>query len=62
MTLFFKRVPKPSDNIEGNGKTITKSFFSAVHMTSFSVSVLLRKFLMQLSLSFIGNAFDISFE
>ena len=64
MTLFLKRVLKSSDNIEGNGKTITKSFFSAVNMTSFSVSLLLRKFLMQLSISLIGNAFffNISFK
>ena len=40
-----------------NGKTITKSFFSAVNVTGFSVSLLLRKFLMQLSTSLIRNAF-----
>ena len=57
LILFFKRVLKSSDNSERNGKTITKSFFSAVNMTSFSVSLLLRKFLMQLSNSFTGNEF-----
>ena len=61
---FFKRVPKSRDNFPINGKTITKSFFSAVNVTDFSVSLLLRKVLMQLSISLIGNAFffNISFK
>ena len=54
---FFKRVYKSSDNLPRNGKTITKSFLSAINVTGFSVSLLLRKFLMQLSISLIGNAF-----
>ena len=59
---FFKRVPKSRDNFPINGKT--KSFFSAANVTDFSVSLLLRKFLMQLSISLIGNAFffNISFK
>ena len=57
LMLFFKRVLKLSDNFPRNGKTITKSFFSAVNVTGFSVSRLLRKFLMQLSINLIGNAF-----
>ena len=48
LLLFFKRVVKLSDNLPRNAETITKSFFSAVNVTSFSVSLLLRKFLMQL--------------
>ena len=46
MILFFKRVFKSSDNFPRNGKTMTKCFFSAVNVTGFSVSLLLRKFLM----------------
>ena len=57
LILFFELVLKSSDNFLRNGKTITKSFFSAVNVTGFSVSLLLRKFLMQLSISLIGNAF-----
>ena len=62
--LFFKSVLISSDNLPRNGKTITKSFFSAVNVTGFSVSLLLRMFLMQLSISLIGNAFffNISFK
>ena len=55
--LFFNRVLKWSDNLPRTGKAITKSFFSAVNVTSFSVSLLLRKLLMQLSVILIGNAF-----
>ena len=53
-----------SDNFQRNGKTITKFLFSAVIMTGFSVSLLLRKYLMQLSISLIENAFlfNISFK
>ena len=57
LILFYKRVLKSSDNLPRNGKTITKSFFSAVNLTGFSVSLLLRKFLMQLFINLIGNAF-----
>ena len=57
LILFLKRVLKSSDNLPRNCKTITKSFFSAVNVTGFSVSLLLRKFLMQLSINMIGNAF-----
>ena len=62
--LFFKSVLISSDNLPRNGKTITKSFFSAVNVTGFSVSLLLRMFLMQLSINLIGNAFffNISFK
>ena len=56
LILFFELVLKSSDNFLRNGKTITKSFFSAVNVTGFSVSLLLRKFLMQLSVKLIGNA------
>ena len=64
LILFFKRVLKSSDNLPRNGKTITKYFFPAVNVTSFLVSLLLRKFLMQLSIYLIGNAFffNISFK
>ena len=57
LILFYKRVLKSTDNLPRNGKTITKSFFSAVNLTGFSVSLLLRKFLMQLFINLIGNAF-----
>ena len=57
LILFFNRVLKSSDNLPRNGKTITKSFFPAVNVTGFSLSLLLRKLLMQLSISLIGNAF-----
>ena len=57
MILFFKRVLKSSNNLPKNGKTITKSFFSAGNMTGFSLSLLLRKFLIQLYSNLIGNAF-----
>ena len=55
---------KSNDTLPRNGKTITKSFFLAVNVTGFSVSLLLRKYLMQLSINLIGNAFfsNISFE
>ena len=64
LILFLKHVLKLTDNLPRNGKTITKSFFSAVNMTGLSVSFLLRKFLMQLSINLIGNAFffNISFK
>ena len=64
LILFFKRVLKSSDHLRRNGKTITKSFFSAVNVTGFSVSLSLRKFLMQLSINLIENAFfyDIPFN
>ena len=57
---IYKRVLKSSDSFQRNGKTMTKSFNAA----GFSVSLLLRKFLMQLSISLIGNAFffNISFK
>ena len=42
LILFFKS----SDNFPKNHKTITKSFLSAVNVTGFSVSPLLRIFLM----------------
>ena len=53
-----------SDNFQRNDKTITKFLFSAVIVTGFSVSLLLRKYLMQLSISLIENAFlfNISFK
>ena len=57
LILFFKRLLKSSDNLQKNGKSITKSFFSADNVTGFSVSLLLRKFLMQLSINLIKNAF-----
>ena len=43
LILFFKRVLKSSDNLPRNGKTITKSFFSAIDVTGFSVSLLIEK-------------------
>ena len=57
LILFFKCVPKSSDNLPKNGKTITRSFFSPVNVTDFSVSLLSRKFLMQLPINLIGKAF-----
>ena len=57
LTLFFKVSLKSSDNLPRNGKTITKSIFSDVNVTGFSVSFLLRKPLMHLSINLIGNAF-----
>ena len=64
LILFVRRVLKSSDNFPRNGQTITKSLFSAVNVTGFSVSLLLRNFLMQLSMNLIGNAFffNISFK
>ena len=59
LILFLKRVLKSSDNLPRNGKTITKSFFSAVNVTGFSVSLLLTKFLVQLYINLIGNAKEI---
>ena len=50
LTLFSKCVLKSKDNLPRNGKIITKSFYSSVNVTSFSVSLLLRTFLMQLSI------------
>ena len=57
MIPFFIHVLKSRDNLPTNGKTITKSISSAVNVTGFSVIFLLRKFLMQLSINWIGNAF-----
>ena len=64
LKLFFKSVLKSSDSLARNGKTIIELFFLAVNLTGFSVSLLLRKFLMQLSISLIGNGFfsNISFK
>ena len=58
LILFFNRLLKSSDNLQKNGRSITKSFFSADNVTCFSVSLLLRKFLMQLSSNLIKNAFS----
>ena len=62
--LIIKRVLKSTGNLPINGKIITFSFFSAVSVTGYSVSLLLRKFLVQLSINFIGNSFflDIYFK
>ena len=64
LIVFFNPVLKLSDNLPKNGNTITKSFLSAVNGTGFSVSLLLRKLLMHLSISLIENAFfcNISFK
>ena len=64
LILFFKRVLKSSDNSSRNGKTVTKSFFSAVNATGLAVSLLLSKLLMQLSINLTGSAFffNISFK
>ena len=35
LILFFINVLKSSDNLPRNGKTISKSFFSAVNVTGF---------------------------
>ena len=37
LTVFFKCVLKSNYNLPRNAKTITKSFFSAVNVTGFSV-------------------------
>ena len=40
LILFFNHTLKSSDSIPRNGKTITKSFFSAVNVTgSFDVTI-----------------------
>ena len=57
LILFLKFVIKSSDNLPRNGKTVTKSFFPAVNLTGFLVSLFVRKFLIQMSISVIGNAF-----
>ena len=44
LILLFKHVLKSSDNLLRNGKIITKCFFSAVNVTSFSVSFLEKVF------------------
>ena len=44
LILLFKHVLKSSDNLLRNGKIITKCFFSAVDVTSFSVSFLEKVF------------------
>ena len=67
LILFFKRVKKcikSSDNLPRSVRTITKSFFSSANVTGFSVSLWLRKFLMQLSINLIENAlsFNIFFK
>ena len=65
LILFFKHVLKSSDDLPRNDNTITKSFFLAVNVTGFSVSILLRKFLMQqLSVNLKRNVFffNISFK
>ena len=46
LMLFLKRFLISSYNLPRNGKTITKYSFSAVNVTDFSLSLLLRKFLM----------------
>ena len=62
--LIIKSVLKSTGNLPRNGKTITIFFFSAVSVTGYSVSLLLRKSLVQLSINFIGNPFflDIYFK
>ena len=49
--LFFTRMLKSNDIISRNGQTKTKFFLSALNMTGFSASLLLRK-LMELFISF----------
>lgn len=49
--LFFTRMLKSNDIISRNGQTKTKFFLSALNMTGFSASLLLRK-LMQLFINF----------
>ena len=44
---IFKRVLKSSNNLPKNGKKKSKSFFSAVNVTGFSVNLLLGKFLIK---------------
>ena len=53
LILSSKHILKTSDTLPRNGKTINKLFFSAVNVTVFTVSLLLRKFLMQLSFNSI---------
>ena len=43
MMLLFKWAFKSSDTLPKYGKVISKSFFSAINVTGFSVSYLLRK-------------------
>ena len=50
-------VLKSSDTITRCGKTITKYLFSALNMTDFPVSLLLCKFMIQLSINLIENDF-----
>ena len=61
LILFFKRVLKSNNNFPRNDKTVTKSLFSAAKVTGLSVSLLLRKFLMQTAINLIGNAFFFSY-
>ena len=49
--LLFTRMLKSNDIISRNGQTKTKFFLSALNMTGFSASLLLRK-LMQLFINF----------
>ena len=60
LILIIKSVLKSTGNLPRNGKNITISFFSAVSVTGYSV----RNFLVQLSISFIGNSLflDIYFK
>ena len=53
LILSSKHILKTSDTLPRNGKTINKLFFSAVNVTVFTVILLLRKFLMQLSFNSI---------
>ena len=64
LILFFECVHKSNDSLRRNGKTISRSFFSALNVTGFSVSLSLRRLLMQISINLIGNAFfiDISLK
>ena len=57
MILFFKDFLKSGDTFPRNDKVLSKSFFSAINMTGFSLSLLLRKILIQLSVNLIENTF-----
>ena len=53
LILSSKHVLKTSDTLPRNGKTMNKLFFSVLNVTVFIVSLLLRKFLIQLSFNSI---------
>ena len=52
---FFKLILESNDNLPRNGKTITKSFFSAVNVTGVFSQLLMRSFLIFLLNDILPN-------